>query len=156
MRIKVMQLAEGYGLADHWSLAAPFLMHTRPKPDWVLIANTTRARVLQQEPGSAMVVLESFVHPAGRGQRIELMEAPRKECTAFAHELGRYLEHEARVGHFGSITIFAPASFLDELRSTFGKATLRSLAGTHEMDLTSMGVSELERRITQELAPAAS
>jgi protein required for attachment to host cells len=151
-----MQLAAGYGVASHWSLAAPFLMHTRPKPDWVLIANTTRARVLQQEPGSAMVVLESFVHPAGRGQRTELMDARQKECTRFAHELGKYLEHEARVGHFGSITIFAPASFMDELRSAFGKATLRALAGTHELDLTSIGVSELERRITQELALVAS
>ena len=131
-------------------------MLTRPKPDWVLIANTTRARVLQQEPGSAMAVLESFVHPAGRGQRSELMDARQKECTRFALELGKYLEHEARVGHFGTLTIFAPASFLDELRAVFGKATLRALAGTHELDITSVSVSELERRIAHELALAAS
>jgi len=131
-------------------------MLTRPKPDWILIANVTRARVLQQAPGSAMVVLESFVHPAGRGQRAELMDARQKECTRFARELGQYLEHEARVGHFGALTIFAPASFLDELRPALGKVTLRALAGTHELDLTSVGVSELERRISQELALAAS
>ena len=155
-RIKATPPSQDYRLVDHWSLAAPSSMHTRPKPDWVLIANTTRARVLQQEAGGAMVVLESFVHPAGRGQRSELMDARLKECTRFAHELCRYLEQEARVGHFGRLTIFAPASFLDELQAAFGKATLRALAGTHPLDLTSVGVSDLERRISYELALAAN
>jgi protein required for attachment to host cells len=131
-------------------------MHTRPKPDWILIANTTRARVLQQEPGNAMVVLESFVHPAGRGQRTEpLMDARQKECTRFAHELAQYLEHEARQAHFGSLTLFASASFLEELRAAFGKATLRLLIAAHELDLTSVGVAELERRVSHELTLAA-
>jgi protein required for attachment to host cells len=131
-------------------------MPTRPKPDWVLIANTTRARVLQQEPGSAMVVLESFVHPAGRGQPSEpLMDARQKECTRFAHELAQYLEQEARQGHFGSLTIFASASFLEELRASLGRITKRLLSGLHELDLTSVGVAELERRVSDELAAAA-
>lgn len=128
-------------------------MHTRPKPDWILIANTTRARVLQREPGSAMVVLESFVHPAGRGQR--LMDATQKECTRFAHELAQYLEHEARQGHFGCLTLFASTSFLEELRAGLGKVTTRLLSGIHELDLTSVGVAELERRVSHELAAAA-
>jgi len=102
-----------------------------------------------------MVVLESFVHPAGRGQRAELMDVRQKECTRFARELGQYLEHEARVGHFGSLTIFAPTAFLGELRAALGKATLSALAGTHELDLTSVSVPELDRRITHELALAA-
>jgi protein required for attachment to host cells len=131
-------------------------MPTRPKPDWVLIANTTRARVLQQEPGSAMVVLESFVHPAGRGQPSEpLMDARQKECTRFAHELAQYLEQEARQSHFGSLTIFASASFLEELRASLGRITKRLLSGLHELDLTSVGVAELERRVSHELAAAA-
>lgn len=131
-------------------------MHTRPKPDWVLIANTTRARVLQQEPGSAMVVLESFVHPAGRGQPSEpLMDARQKECTRFAQELAQYVELEARQGHFGGLTIFASASFHEELRASLGRITKRLLSGIHELDLTSVGVAELERRVSHELAVAA-
>lgn len=131
-------------------------MHTRPIPDWVLIANTTRARVLQQEPGSAMVVLESFVHPAGRGLRIEPLLDPRqKECTRFAHELAQYLEQEARQRHFDCLTIFASSSFLEELRASLGKITQSLLSGIHELDLTSVGIAELERRISHELALAA-
>ena len=142
-------------LEDHWG-QAPSSMHTRPKPDWILIANTTRARVLQQEPGSPMVVLESFVHPAGRGQRSEpFMDARQKECTRFAHELAQFLEQEARQAHFGCLTIFASASFLEELRAGLGKITTRLLSGLHELDLTSVGVAELERRVSHELALAA-
>jgi protein required for attachment to host cells len=103
-----------------------------------------------------MVVLESFVHPAGRGRRTDpLLDARQKECTRFARELGHYLEHEASLGHFGSLAMFAPPSFLAELRAALGKATLRALAGTHEMDLASVGVAELERRVSHELALAA-
>jgi protein required for attachment to host cells len=131
-------------------------MHRRPKRDWILIANTTRARVLQQEPGSAMVVLESFVHPAGRGVRADpLPDTRQKECTRFAHELAEYLEHEARQGHFAKLAIFASSSFIEELRAGLGKLTQQLLTGIHELDLTSVGVAELERRVSHELALAA-
>ena len=70
------------------------------KPDWILIANTTRARVLQQR-GVVIEILESFVHPAGRGQATPpLLDARQKEYTRFAQELAQYLEAEARMGHF--------------------------------------------------------
>lgn len=131
-------------------------MPTRPKPAWILIANTTRARVLQQESGSAMVVLESFVHPAGRGQSADpLADGRLKESTRFAHELAQYLEYEARRGHFGGLTIFACTSFLEELRAGLGKMTVRLLTGVHELDLTNVGVAELERRVSHELTLSA-
>lgn len=123
------------------------------KPAWILIANTTRARVLRQDRGGLMEVLESFVHPAGRGQPMPpLMDARQKEYTRFAQELAQYLEAEARMGHFGSLVILAPEPFLDELRAALGKFTVRLLVGTGERDLTSCGVAELGRQVTRELA----
>jgi protein required for attachment to host cells len=131
-------------------------MHTRPRPAWILLANTTRARVLQQDSGSGMVVLESFVHPAGRGERTDPpTHAGRKECTRFANELAAYLEREARQAHFSGLTLFASASFLEELRAALGKTTRQLLNGVHELDLTSVGVAELERRVAHELTLAA-
>ena len=35
------------------------------------------------------------------------------------------------------------------------RSTLRLLAGIHELDLTSVGVAELERRVSHELAASA-
>jgi len=125
------------------------------KPDWILIANTTRARVLQQR-GVVIEILESFVHPAGRGQVTPaLLDARQKEYTRFAQELAQYLEAEARMGRFASLVILAPLPFLDELRAALGKFTARLVVGTVERDLTSWGVAELGRQVSRELAAVA-
>jgi hypothetical protein len=125
-------------------------------PEWILIANTTRARVLQQHRGAVIEVLESFVHPAGRGLATPpLLDARQKEYTRFAQELAQYLEAEARMGHFASLVILAPLPFLDEVRAALGKFTARLVVGTVERDLTSWGVAELGRQITRELAAVA-
>jgi protein required for attachment to host cells len=119
------------------------------KPDWTLIANATRARLLQQERGAPMVILESFVHPRGRGN----LNASAMGHVEFARELAHLLEQEAQLDHFRSLTIFAASPFLGEIRSELGKATVRRLVSSHEQDLTGFGLSELEQRIAHELAP---
>lgn len=145
------------------------------KPDWTLIANSTRARLLQQEPGAPMVILESFVHPASRspargdvGERAGQPQSRRIEgaalaaslgalheaLTHFARELGHLLEQEAQLDHFGSLTVFASRPFLHELDEQFGKCTRRRLTRLHEMDLTHCTVSEIEERIAHEVAAA--
>jgi hypothetical protein len=136
--------------------ATRIAMSTLPPPDWILIANTTRARVLQQEAGGPVEVIESFVHPAGRGQPVGPIADPReKSYTRFAQELAQHVEHEARQGHLCSLFIFAPQPFLDEVASALGKISRRLLCGTHETDLTSVGLAELDRRIHRELEAAA-
>ena len=136
------------------------------KPDWTLIANATRARLLQQEQGAPMVILESFIHPAGgRGKAGRArddgvggaayeprVDARREEHTEFARELAHLLEQEAQLDHFRSLTIFASSPFLGEIKAELGRATLRLLVTAQELDLTSLGLSELEERIAQELA----
>lgn len=119
------------------------------KPDRILIANATRARMLQQEGEARLTIVESFVHPAGRGK------VKGQGDPGFARELGCYLESEARMDHFQSISLFAPAPFMAELLAELGKITQGLICGTHEQDLTSFGLSELERRIASELAPIA-
>lgn len=143
------------------------------KPDWTLIANSTRARLLQQKPGSPMVILESFIHPANPTQPAELspravhprtgrlgevlyaatLGTRRSEQTEFARELGHLLEQEAQLDHFRTLTVFASRPFLGELRAQLGKATQRRLLAVHEADLTTFTLSELEERIANELAP---
>ncbi len=119
------------------------------KPDWTLIANTTRARLLQQERGAPMVILESFIHPRGRGD----LAADIGDHTEFARELAHLLEREAQLDHFRSLTIFASSPLLGEIRNELGQATVRRLAAAHEQDLISFGLSELEERIAHEMAP---
>lgn len=136
------------------------------KPDWTLIANATRARLLQQERGSPMVILESFIHPASRPKAIDHHRrtgagpetgrpaAQREDHTEFARELSHLLEQEAQLDHFRSLKIFASSPLLGELGQEIGNATRRKLVATQDVDLTPFTLSELEERIASELAPA--
>ncbi|HWI81178.1 host attachment protein [Ramlibacter sp.] len=132
------------------------------KPDWTLVANGTRARLLQQEPGAPMVILESFIHPlqqadesaSGPGVfgRLEADWTVAHQHTDFARELAHLLEQEAQLDHFHALTVFAASPFLAHLEQELGKATRQRLAAIHEADLTRCTVSEIEERIANELA----
>lgn len=147
------------------------------KPDWILIANATHARLLRRESGGLMVVLETFEHPEGRSKVSELaddkmgrensdssfggsayqprVDAKQKEHARFACQLAGHLEQQAQQGSFRSLVIFASSPFLGELKAELGAATARLLSTTHDLDLTSFGLTELEQRVERELAPSA-
>ncbi|HEY0822403.1 MAG TPA: host attachment protein [Ramlibacter sp.] len=139
------------------------------KPNWILVANATEARILQQESGSPLVVLQAFHHPASRARSSELgddkagrelsgrgfggaafeprVDAQTKEHLHFARELADALEAAARQGSYGSLAIHASSPFLGELKHALGDGTRRLLTATHDVDLTSFGVQEIEQRL---------
>lgn len=147
------------------------------KPDWILIANATHARLLRRERGGLLVVLETFEHPESRSKVSELtddraghesrdssfggsaypsrVDAKQKEHTRFARELADHLERQARQGSLRSLALFASNPFLGELKAELGDATARLLSTTHDLDLTSFGLTELEQRVGNELRSAA-
>lgn len=142
------------------------------KPEWILIANAARARLLQREQGSPLVVIRSFEHPQSRSRSSELGDAPagqekadrafggaaytprsdpkEKEHLRFAREMADYLEQQAQQGSFKSVALYASSPFLGELKSALGPATLGLVAATHDVDLTSVGLVELDQRIAHE------
>lgn len=140
------------------------------KPDWILVANASQARLLTHEAGSPMAVLKAFHHPESRVRSSELgdaargrqdadrhhgggtayeprMDAQHKEHLRFAEELAKALEEGAQQGEFHRLQVFASSPFLGELKSKLGEATQRLLAGTHDLDLSAVGLSEMEARI---------
>lgn len=139
------------------------------KPNWILVANATEARILQQEPGSPLVVVQAYHHPASRVRSSELgddkagrelsgrgfggaafephVDAQSKEHLHFARELADALEAGAQAGSYASLTIHASSHFLGELKHALGDATRRLLTSTHDVDLTSFGVQEIEQRL---------
>lgn len=144
------------------------------KPDWILIANATRARLLQKEAGCPMVVIESFSHPESRMKTSELgddragqekadrsfggsayqprSDAHEKEHLRFARQLAGYLEQRAQQGQFRTLALFASSPFLGELKAALGAGATGLLTATHDLDLTSVGLAELDRRVAQALA----
>jgi protein required for attachment to host cells len=145
------------------------------KPDWILIANATRARLVQRELGCPLVVVHSFEHPQGRSKTSDLADdragqgktdhsfggtsypprvvAKEKEHLRFARELAEYLETQAHQGSFHSLALFASSPFLGELKAQLGTAASALLKGTHDVDLTSVGLVELDHRIAHETSP---
>jgi protein required for attachment to host cells len=144
------------------------------KPHWIVIANATNARLLQQEQGGRLVILKSFSHSQGRSGIDDLVDdragygttvggfdgmsyqprtdPERKAHERFARELAEDLERQAQCGGFESLALFASNPFLGELKSALGAATMRLLSETYNIDLTSVGPAELERRIAYEMA----
>ena len=143
------------------------------KPDWILLANATRARLLQMERNERVTELEDFVHPQSRIKVSDLVDdraghestdrsyggtsyQPRtgvrqKEHQRFARELADFLERQAQSGSYRSLAVFASSPFLGELKAELGTATTKLLSGTHDLDLTSVGPAELGRRIAREM-----
>ena len=146
------------------------------KPHWILVANATEARLLQQEAGTPLVVLQAFHDPKGRlhsatlgddkaghavsghgfgGTALQPRQDPqRKEHVHFARDLAEHLEQAAREQRYGSLAVYASSPFLGELKQLFGEGTRKLLAGTHDVDLTSFGVAEIERRLQEERSRA--
>lgn len=146
------------------------------KPDWILIANASRARLLRREDRGRYTELRSFEHPASRLRSSVLgddergreaadgsfgaaayeprIDAQRKEHLRFAAELAGFLETAAQQGLFGSVQVFAASPFLGELKAQLGDATRRVLAGSHDLDLSAVGPAEIGPRIERALAGA--
>ena len=147
------------------------------KPDWTLVANAAHARLFRREANGSMAVLETFRHPASREHSSTLgddkaghevsghgfagaalaprVSAQRKEQLHFAKELGEVLEAGAREGSYAAVRVFASSPFLGELKQALGPAAQRLLAGTHDIDLTHVGLTELEGRVRREIAHVA-
>lgn len=147
------------------------------RPDWILVANATHARLLQKDAGAPVVVIDSFEHPASRARPSTLGDAPagreasghgfggaaferrtdahRKELHVFAKELAQPLEAAALGGRFHRLFVFASSPFLGELREALGPAAHKLLAASHDADLTSYGLDELEGRMAPWGVPPA-
>ena len=143
------------------------------KPHWILIANSARARLLQQEqPADGPSLVKTFEHPASRLRSSELgddeagrersdrgprgavfdprLDPHRKEHQHFAHELAAALEDGALHGKCASISVFAASPFLGELKKELGAETQRLLESTHDVDLTHVATPQLERRLREQ------
>lgn len=137
-------------------------------PQWFLVANAARARLLSRTPKRPLKLVRAFGHvesaarsgqladedggfaPAagGLGAPFELRASALEfGRNRFAHELARFIDHEAREGHFAEISVFAPSPFLGDLKHELGAATVHRLAAAEDLDLTQASLAELERRM---------
>jgi protein required for attachment to host cells len=150
------------------------------KQTWIVLANASRARILDREPESGRLEeLADLVHPQSREKTSDLTsdreghaqkahgdpghagtafqprtEPRQKEHAVFAHEVSRHLEDAVAQGRCEALVLIASDPFLGELKSHLGHAATRVLGATIPRDLTSFSGHDLAHRVTEALEHA--
>ena len=70
---------------------------------------------------------------------------------AFAHQLAEYVDGAIHGGSCDELVIAASCPFLGELRSALSPQAKKRLTADIDLDLLAFGLSELERRLDEQL-----
>jgi protein required for attachment to host cells len=144
------------------------------KAELTLVANASQAHLFSRESRrDPLMPVALMTHAESRARISELeadraghggsarrpggvafaprMSRKRKEHLQFADEVARRIDAELAGGRYGSVVLFASCPFIGELRGRLSPAAKRSLHASVDLDLTSYGVDELERRVAEAL-----
>lgn len=144
------------------------------KAELTLVANASEAHLFSRESRrDPLMPLALMKHAESRARNSELeparaghgssdrhpggvaftprMSRKRKEHLQFAGEIAQRVDAELASGRYGSVVLFASCPFLGELRNRLSPAAKRALHASVDLDLTSYGVDELERRVAEAL-----
>lgn len=136
---------------------------------WILVANASHARVFERtsfteplveltdwlHPESRMPASETERSPLGHSEAGRTGLAPRAELkqlhrSEFAKTLAKYF-HEAVMNHrMSALALFVSNPFMGELLSHLDAPVQHTLVAQHVLDLTSLNVTELDKRLRRE------
>ncbi len=136
---------------------------------WIVVANASHARLFERAslteplievtdwcyPESRMPASQTERSPLGHSEAGRAGLAPRADLkqqhrSAFAKTLAVYL-HEAVLSHrVKALALFASNSFMGELMSHLDAAVQKTIVAKHVLDLTSLNVTELDKRLRSE------
>lgn len=149
------------------------------KPTWVVVADSTRARILLAENAiGPLREIETLVHPESRlhaqelttdtpgrvfdsgGQGRHAMGQPvdpkHQERIDFARELTQHLEQARRRGDLRQLIIVASPQVLGELRKAFSPETARLVTQELDKNLAQRGIDEIRRHLPERLPTLAA
>jgi protein required for attachment to host cells len=145
--------------------------------DWVLVANSGRARVFVRDPeNGALREFADFIHPQRRLRASEMgrdrggyafkgaartqfqlhSDDASKQHASFAREVGVFLSEAAKARRFERLSVLASDPFLGMLRHALGATAQARLETSLPLDLCAYGGSDLEQRVTRALASAST
>ena len=140
------------------------------KPQWILVANASHARLFSRDsPTDPLVPQATLEHPESRlkgsqladdrpgheatdnssgGNRYEpRSDVRRKEHQRFARDIGQRLDAGLAADEFSSLWLFASSPFLGELKAQLSDAVDKRVQLALDTDLTSFGLAEIEQRL---------
>lgn len=138
-----------------------------PSPLWIVVANGSRARVLQRHaPAEGLTELRAWVHPAtrqhhqdfgnrqsgirGRSGLAERSPVQDRERHAFAHEVCDFLVQAVHRGDVDRIALFSSSPFLGELLTQSQGTLGPHLCARHAVDLTHLSLTDLSVRLLED------
>ncbi len=132
---------------------------------WLLVANSSTARLFKIEKGRSLVLMESFEHPESRlhnrdlvsdkpGRAFESMGQTRhsleahhspkhQEYTVFARDLVRFLESARMKGEIGRLYIAANPVLLGLIRESMSPELSKLIESELDKDLTQIQSQEI-------------
>jgi len=142
------------------------------KPQWILVANASHARLFSREsPTAPLVPLANIEHSESRlkgtqladdrpgheatdnssgGNRFEpRIDVRRKEHQRFAHELAERLDAGLAAQEFSTLWLFASNPFMGELKAQLSDGVDKRVHLALDTDLTSFGLAEIEQRLLE-------
>ncbi len=143
------------------------------KLTWILIADSTRARVFTADtPSSPLEEIEDFSHAVGRlhdremtsdlpgkiksvgggGHAFEQPTDPKKhEADNFARNVAQFLEDAHNANRFEQLLIVAAPSFLGLLRNNLPKQIKKLVHFELDKDLTILSAADIRQHLPQYL-----
>ena len=135
------------------------------KGTWLVVANSSFAKIFKLEKKESLIEVESFEHPESRlrdsdlvsdkpgrgfesvGQARHAMESQsspkHQEFINFAKQLAHYLESARNKGEYERLYIAASPVLLGLLRQALHPATTKLLRGEVDKDMTHMNPNEI-------------
>jgi protein required for attachment to host cells len=135
------------------------------KGTWLVVANSSFARIFKLEKKESLVEIESFEHPESRlherdlvsdkpGRGFESIGQARhnleqsssqkqQESIAFAKQLSNYLEEARNKGEYERLYLAASPTLLGLLRQSLHPTTAKLLKGEVDKDMTHMKPAEI-------------
>lgn len=136
---------------------------------WILVADSARARLFETGDGGALNELGCYTNPEARaGTRAMTTDRPptvnesvgsarhslephtsRREKVAgnFARSLREILEHAQNAQRFERLVLVAPARFLGDLHTSFGKHLRASVVAEIRRDFTHLDATNLRAEL---------
>jgi protein required for attachment to host cells len=142
---------------------------------WVLVADTTRARVFTAEkPIGALQEVETLVHTESRLHEQELTsdqrpgrrqgsngtgghsmgheeDPKRQEHLRFAKQISDYLEDAHNGRRFERLYVVAAPAFLGDLRNALPKVVAQAVASEVPKNITRLTVAEIREHLPERL-----
>jgi protein required for attachment to host cells len=143
------------------------------KLTWILVADTTRARIFTADtPSSPLEEIEDLSHSKSRlhdreitsdlpgkiksvgggGHAYEQPTDPKKyETEAFAHTIAQYLEDAHNANRFEQLLIVAGPTFLGLLRSNLSEQIKRLVRFELDKEITTLSAADIRQHLPQYL-----